>query len=156
MCLNRYENFLNFSIGSSYPDYYTLWINGTIVVSGNYASGEMIQYSLDNYTSTLGNYSVYIWAIGLDGKIGEIYAEFNVYSTSSTIISIVMLNDLEFLSKNNNLIFTIHSDYPDYYELWIDDTGKCGNGTWAEIASNPWCTDVNGDGSLYPIQGGAG
>ena len=111
------ENFLNFSIGSSYPDYYTLWINGTIVVSGNYASGEMIQYSLDNYTSTLGNYSVYIWAIGLDGKIGEIYAEFNVYSTSSTIISIVMLNDLEFLSKNNNLIFTIDNEAICYYHF---------------------------------------
>ncbi len=113
-------NFINFSIGSSYPDYYTLWINSIMVISGNYTSEEIIQYSLDNYTAIIGNYSVYIWAIGLDGKVGELYAGFNVYSTSSTIISINMLNDLEFLSNNNTMIFTIHCNHPDYYELWID------------------------------------
>ncbi len=41
----------------------------------------------------------------------------------------------------------------DYYELHIDDTGASGNGTWAWTASTyAWCTDVNGDGSLYVIE----
>ncbi|MFX1503908.1 MAG: hypothetical protein ACFFDH_23300, partial [Promethearchaeota archaeon] len=113
-------NFLNFSISSLYPDYFILWINGTMVVSENYTSGENIQYSLDSYALTLGNYSVHIWAIGLDGNVGETYAEFSVYSTSSTIISIIALDDIEFLSNNNSLVFSIYSIYPDYFELWID------------------------------------
>ena len=113
-------NFLKLSISSSYPDYYTLWIDGVLVFSDNYTSGEMKTYSLDDYTAIIGNYSMYIWAIGLDGKVVYINAEFSVYSTSSTIISINILDDAKFLSYNNTMIFTIYSDYPDYYELWID------------------------------------
>ena len=115
-------NYLNFSIYSNYPAFYELWINSVLVLKDNYSSGENILYSLDYLSSVLGNYSVYIWAIGLDGKIGTLMAEFSVYSSSSTIISIDILNDAEFLSNNYNMTFSIRSDYPDYYELWIDGT----------------------------------
>ncbi len=115
-------NYLNFSIYSEYPDYYELWIDGVLILTDNYSSGENILYSLDEYSQILGNYSLYIWAIGLDAKIGSLIAEFSVYSSSSTIISIDILDDAEFLSNNYNTIFSIHSDYPDYYELWVDGT----------------------------------
>ena len=113
-------NFLNFSISSSYPDYYELWINDVIVSTDTYSSGEYILYSLDNYTNILGNHSVYIWAIGKDFGIGYVHTEFSVYSASSTLIIINSLEDCEFLSEDNFLNFSIFSSYPDYYELWID------------------------------------
>ena len=113
-------NYLNFSISSSYPDYYELWINGILVSIDNYSSGVYILYSLDNYTNTLGNHSVFVWAIGKDSVAGTIHAEFSVYSASSTIIIINDLEDCEFLSSDNYINFSIFSSYPDYYELWID------------------------------------
>jgi len=115
-------NYLNFSIYSNYPAFYELWIDNVLVLTDNYSSGEYILYSLDYLSSVLGNYSIYIWAIGLDGKIGTLIAEFSVYSSSSTVIRIDILNDAEFLSNKYNMTFSIHSDYPDYYELWIDGT----------------------------------
>ena len=114
------ENYLNFSILSSYPDYYELWINGLLVSTDNYTSGSYILYSLDNYTHILGNHSVYIWAIGKDLNVGTFYAEFSVYSTSSTTITINELEGFEFLSSGNYINFSIFSSYPDYYELWIN------------------------------------
>ncbi len=115
-------NYLNFSIYSNYPAFYELWIDNVLVLTDNYSSGEYILYSLDYLSSVLGNYSIYIWAIGLDSKIGTLMAEFSVYSSSSTVIRIDILNDAEFLSNKYNMTFSIHSDYPDYYELWIDGT----------------------------------
>jgi len=113
-------NFLNFSIDSNYPDYYELWINGMMVLTDSYSSGSYIIYSLDNYTHILGNHSVYIWAIGLDGRVGTMITEFSVYSSSSTIININELEGSEFLSNGNFINFSIFSSYPDYYKLWID------------------------------------
>ena len=113
-------NYLNFTIDSNYPDYYELWINGFLVSMDNYSSGNFISYSLDNYSILLGNHSVYIWAIGKDFTVGYVYAEFSVYSASSTIITINELEDVKFLSNGNNINFTIFSTYPDYYELWIN------------------------------------
>ncbi|KKM18049.1 hypothetical protein LCGC14_1669610, partial [marine sediment metagenome] len=113
-------NYINFSIDSSYPDRYELWINGVLVSTNNYSSGSYITYSLDNYTALLGNHSVFIWAVGLDGQVGTMTVEFSVYSTSSTIIAINELEGCEFLSVGNYINFSIDSNYPDYYELWID------------------------------------
>ena len=114
-------NYLNFSIFSDYPDYFELWIDGIMVYTDTFNSGEYILYSLDNYTDVLGNHTVYIWAIGLDMHIGTTQAVFSVYSTSVTRIEVNDLENIEFMSVDNNLIFTIYSYYPDYYELWIDD-----------------------------------
>ena len=113
-------NFLNFSINSTYPDYYELWIDGILVVTDNYSSGSYILYSLDNYSHMLGNHSVYIWAVGKDFIVGYLHAEFNVYSNSTTIVTIHKLEGLEFMSTGNFLNFSINSSYPDYYELWIN------------------------------------
>ncbi|KKL63992.1 hypothetical protein LCGC14_2169560, partial [marine sediment metagenome] len=113
-------NYLNFSINSAYPDYYELWINGIVMFTDNYSSGNYILYSLDNYTYLLGNHTVYIWAVGKDFTVGYLQAEFNVFSNSSTIVNIHKLEGLEFMSTGNVLNFSIDSSYPDYYELWIN------------------------------------
>ncbi|KKL17980.1 hypothetical protein LCGC14_2480090, partial [marine sediment metagenome] len=105
---------------SNYPDYYELWIDGILVSTDNYTRGGNILYSLDNYTYILGNHSVYIWAVGLDGKVGSMTAEFLVYSSSSTFITVNKLEVNDFLSVGNYINFTIFSAYPNYYELWID------------------------------------
>ncbi len=86
--LNDYEwnslnNFLNFSISSKYSDYYSLWIDNVSVSSGNFISEVFIIYSLDNITCILGSHTVYVWAIGLDGKEAEIQTMFTVYQTDS-------------------------------------------------------------------------
>ena len=113
-------NYINFSIDSSYPDRYELWIDGVLVSTNNYSSGRYITYSLDNYTALLGNHSIYIWAVGIDGRVGTMITEFSVYSSSSTIITINELEGCEFLSTGNYINFSIDSNYPDYYEIWID------------------------------------
>jgi len=81
--LNSTNNFLNFSISSKYPDYFNLWIDNISVSSGNFNSDIFILYSLDNITSILGNHTVYIWAMGLDGKEAEIQTMFTVYPNDS-------------------------------------------------------------------------
>jgi len=112
---------INFTICSDYPDFFELWIDDILIYTDNYTSGTSIIYPLDNYTYTLGNHSVYIWAIGKDFVVGSINAVFTVYSTSVTIVQINELNNCKFMSEGNNLTFTIFSDYPDFFELWIDD-----------------------------------
>ncbi|KKM15619.1 hypothetical protein LCGC14_1694240, partial [marine sediment metagenome] len=114
------NNLLNFSIHSDYPDYYKLWIDGVLIQRDNYINDIHIIVSLDNYTSSIGNHTISIWAIGLDGKIGTLITEFSVFSSSFTVISLDILDDAEFLSTNYSMTFSIYSDYPDYYELWID------------------------------------
>ncbi len=49
--------------------------------------------------------------------MGSAIAEFSVHSSSVTLISIHGLESCEFLSTGNYLNFSIHSDYPDYYEI---------------------------------------
>ena len=93
--LNSTGNFLNFSISSKYPDYFNLWIDNVSISSGNFGSEVFILYSLDNITSILGNHTVYIWAIGLDGKEAEIQAMFTVYPNDS-------LKGTENLEKNSS------------------------------------------------------
>ncbi|KKM73836.1 hypothetical protein LCGC14_1406420, partial [marine sediment metagenome] len=145
-------NYLNFSINSTYPDYYELRIDGILVVTDNYSSGSYILYSLDNYTAFLGNYSVFIWAIGKDFKVGSVNSEFNVYSTSSTVITINELQGSEFLSSGNYLNFSIDSNYPDYYELWIDGifilTDNYSSGSYIIYSLDNYTT-VLGNHSIY-------
>jgi hypothetical protein len=103
-------------------DYYEIWINGILVSVDNYSNGYYILYSLDNYTNALGNHSVFIWAIGLDGKVGTLSVEFEILSLSADIlITIVELSDYEYESIGNELQFRIASKYPDYYVLIIDN-----------------------------------
>ena len=145
-------NSLNFSIYSDFPDYYELWINGILVSIDNYSSGSYILYSLDNYTNIIGNHSVYIWAIGKDFTVGNIYAEFSVYSASSTIISINELGGCNFMSTGNTLNFSIYSDFPDYYELWVNgilvSTGNYSSGGYILYSLDNY-TDVLGNHSVY-------
>ncbi|NVM34402.1 MAG: hypothetical protein HWN81_02325 [Candidatus Lokiarchaeota archaeon] len=140
------NNYLNFSIHSSYPDYYTLMINDILVLTDNYSNGEYLLYSLDNYTSTMGNYSVSIWAIGKDGKEGSITAEFSVYSTSVTLINIHNLQGCEFMSIGNYLNFSIHSSYSDYYTLKINDilvlTGNYSDGEYIIYSLDNYTSEI--------------
>jgi prenyltransferase beta subunit len=115
-------NYLNFSIISQYPDYFRLWINDELVYTNNYSDGEFIIFSLDNYTDSVGNHSISIWAIGKDYQVGYIEAQFSVYSVSITLIEVSRLQDFEFMTKGHSIIFTIFSKYPDYYKLFIDGT----------------------------------
>ncbi len=118
-------NYIDFSIQSLYPDYYTLRINDVLIATDNYSSEEHILVSLDNYTSTIGNYTISIWAIGKDGKVGTSSAEFSVYSASQTLINIDKLDDCEYYTSGNELIFTIFSNYSEYYELSVDNNLIC-------------------------------
>ena len=124
--LKNYEfmskgNVLNFSIFASFPDYYELWIDDKLVKTDNFMSNEFITYSLNSITSIIGDHIVFIRARGLDGNFATIRAEFIIFSTSITIITINYLKDCEHNTFGNYLMFTIDSKYPDYYELWIDD-----------------------------------
>ena len=87
----------------------------------NYTRGGNILYSLDNYTYILGNHSVYIWAVGLDGKVGTMTVEFEVLSLpNDIIINIIKLDNYEYNSTGNELQFSITSQYPNYYMISID------------------------------------
>jgi len=145
-------NYLNFSINSSYPDYYELWINGTLVSTDNFSSGEYIFYSLDNYTHILGNHSVNIWAIGKDFTVAYVYAEFTVYSNSTTLINIHELEGYQLMSTGNNLNFSIDSNYPDYYELWINgilvSTENYSSGSYILYSLDNYTTTL-GNNSVY-------
>ncbi|MBA7674872.1 hypothetical protein ES703_83097 [subsurface metagenome] len=114
------RNILNFTIYSDYPDFFELWIDGVLTYTNNFSSGVPILFELNSFSAILGNHSVYIWAIGKDFIVGSINAVFTVYSNSVTLIQINELNNCEFMSEGNNLTFTLFSDFPDYYELWID------------------------------------
>ncbi|MFX1499523.1 MAG: hypothetical protein ACFFDH_01010 [Promethearchaeota archaeon] len=139
-------NFINFSIHSDYPDYYILEINNILITTSNYSNDEYITYSLDNYTSTIGIHDVYIWAIGKDGKEASILTQFNIYSSSETLIKIDKLEDCEYLATGNVLIFTIFSDNPEYYELFIDQTFICkenySNGVPIIFSLNNYSNDL--------------
>ena len=78
------------------------------------------------------------------------------------IINFINLKDYsDTISSPKGEQFTLEVDskkpksaaYQTYYELWIDNGPYgCGNGSWSTVASNSWCSDVNGDGSLYLIE----
>ena len=80
------SHFIKFNISSSYPDYFSIYIDGSLIDIRNYVSGQYYSYSIDGYN--LGTHTVYIWAIGLDGKIGTASANFEVYSNSTTVINV--------------------------------------------------------------------
>jgi len=61
-----------FSIHSDYPDYYELWNDGVLIQRDNYGNDVPKIVSLDNYTSSIGTQTIFIWVIGLDGKINNI------------------------------------------------------------------------------------
>ena len=76
-----------FSIHSDYPNYYELWIDGVLIQRDNYGNDVLKIVSLNNYTSSTGTHTIFIWAIGLDGKIGTVSSEFRIYSSFITIIN---------------------------------------------------------------------
>jgi len=115
-------NYLNFSISSQYPDIFLVWIDNEIVNSDTFTSDSLIFIPLDYYANQIGNHSIKIWAVGLDLTECTIEAVFTIYSNSVTIVNIDQLFNCEYGSVNNELAFTIYSEYPDYYELYIDDT----------------------------------
>ena len=113
-------NIINFTIYSDFPDYFEIWIDGGLVLTDYFLDGISITYSLDNYTDSLGDHSIYIWATGKDFVESTIYTMFSVYSDSVTYIQINNLHNCVFMSKGNTFNFTIYSKYPDFYKLWID------------------------------------
>ncbi|TFG22356.1 MAG: hypothetical protein EU529_10785 [Promethearchaeota archaeon] len=133
--LNNYKfmsegNNISFQIFSQYPDQYNFTIDGNKISSGHYYDGEIFNFSIDGYK--VGVHNVSIIATALDGKDGIIEAYLSVYSDSETIIKINHINNFLYNSTGNILNFSIFSDYPDSYELKIDnilvDSGKYLNG----------------------------
>ena len=136
------EHFLIFNISSLYPDYYTILIDNTEVKRADYTSGIFYYYSLDGYE--VGTHSLFIWAIGEDGKVGIASSEFNVYSNSTTLITVNKIPSYEFMRSGNFLNFSISSMYSGSYHVSIDG---------AIISSNNYSLDdiilINSDG--YPV-----
>ena len=70
----------------------------------------------------MGNHTVFIWAIGLDGKVGTLTVEFEILSLPNIIsISLIKLDDYEYNSTGNELQFRITSKFPNYYMITIDN-----------------------------------
>ncbi len=113
-------NFINFSISSMYLGTYNVSIDGILVSSDNYSIDNTILINSDGYS--VGDHLVIIVVKSIDGKTAYYENIFSVYSKSSTIITIHALDDYLLNSTGNFLNFSIYSKYPDYYELWIDDT----------------------------------
>ena len=113
-------NFLNFSLSTDYPDYYEIWIDNKFVKQGDYLDDVMIWISLDNFSSSMGNHSVLIKAFSLDGKEATYQSEFEVFSSSITLIEQISFSDYEFLTLNHNITFKISSLYPDTFKILID------------------------------------
>ncbi|TXT65682.1 MAG: hypothetical protein BAJALOKI1v1_390002 [Promethearchaeota archaeon] len=113
-------NMLEFYISTNFPDYYELFINSEIVKNETYANSTLISYSLDAYSNQLGSHSLEIRAYSQDGKSTFYNTDFEVYSNSTTEIHVLTLEDVRFLSQENLFEFKINTNYPDYYELYID------------------------------------
>ncbi len=117
------NNTLNFTLNTDYPEYYELYIDNTLKQNDTYTS-EPILYNLDYLSGKLGMYNVEIYGYALDGD--ELYYSQNisVYSNSQLRIQINSVNDIKFLSTNNTLNASLLTEYPDYYELFIDGVLK--------------------------------
>ncbi|TFF97612.1 MAG: hypothetical protein EU541_07980 [Promethearchaeota archaeon] len=114
------NNLLNFSLLSEYPDYYELYIDSQLQQNNSYTSGDIL-YSLDFINNQLGRHSINITAYALDGDVVSYSTNITTYSDSILTIQIVHLDNIEFLSSENYLNFTINTTYPDFYTLYVDD-----------------------------------
>ncbi len=120
--LNSTGNFLNFSIYSKYPDYYELWIDAGLVDSDNFISDQYVVYSLDSMTQLLGNYTLYIFAIGLDNKEAELDDIFTIYEIIEDPESPEYPEDLEQPVFDSNLETLIVSIMPIGVLIFIPGT----------------------------------
>ncbi len=112
-------HFVQFNITSLYPDYYTIFIDGKKVYEDDYVSGLYYFFSIGGYE--VGVHSLLIWAIGEDDKVGMASGEFNVYSNSTTVITVNKIPSYEFMTVGNFINFSINSEYPGIYNLTIDN-----------------------------------
>ena len=121
------RHFVKFNISSFYPDYYTILIDGIEVMRADYASGISNYYSINDYE--VGLHSLFIWAIGEDGKVGIASGEFNVYSNLTTVINVNKIPSYEFMGTGNFINFSISSMYQGIYNVSIDGI-LINNGTY--------------------------
>jgi len=131
-------NYLNCSIQSLFPDYYTLKINDILIAKDHYSDGEYLIYSLDNYTTSLGAHIVNIYATSLDGKNSTAQTEFWVFSASDIEITVIKLEDYEVNTTSNELIVNISCKYSIVYNIFIDTIIVCsGNYTEGQLITLP-------------------
>jgi len=112
-------HFVQFNITSFYPDYYTIFIDGKKMYEDDYVSGLYYFFSIDGYE--VGVYSLFIWAIGEDGKVGMASGEFSVYSNSTTVITVNKIPSYEFMTEGNFINFSISSEFTGIYNLTINN-----------------------------------
>ncbi|MFW9988855.1 MAG: hypothetical protein ACFFC3_09390, partial [Candidatus Odinarchaeota archaeon] len=123
-------NNITFTINAKYSGTFWYWVDNILVDSDSFTpNGDTFVYSLDEYTNTIKDYTVKVNTTALDESYGETTAMFSVYSPSSTIVTILELNNYEFMTTGNTITFSLHSLYPDWYNFTIDNS---------EISSGPY------------------
>ena len=133
------------NISEDYPDYYEIYLNGTIIATGTYTSGTTITLTISDYITDSGTYNVSLVAYDKAGNAGK--CDIRVIAYPSEAPSITSSPEAEYnITTEQYLLlnWTASDRYPHEYVIYVNQT-IVKTGTWisgVEITYNFTATEV--------------
>jgi len=118
-------------ITESNPDYFKVLINGTVLFSGTYKSGDVITLNVAGNFTSPGTYNVTLVAYDSVGNMARDTVVVKVYPSEPPTITSKPEDTTVYVNQSITLNWTANDRYPSTYDIYINGTKVVSDQTWS-------------------------
>jgi len=116
-------------LNESFPENYTVYINNSVILSGNYKNWENITIPLKTYILEPGTYNITIMVMDKAENLNSSTVIIKAYPSESPIITKQPTNVTIEVNESITLTWTAEDRFPSKYVIYVNGT-KVQSGDW--------------------------